>query len=759
MFGDFVKYAKRVMIPLALIAMLGLGVAHAQDDTTPELTPDTTPELTPGEPLAGVLTRQPDTAAQVYTFEGTAGENIRLLATSTDGLALALLLTDASGNFVAEARDAGATGQATLEATLGATGTYYVTVLPVVGVVDNLSQGTYALVLESNVAIAGEDVTAEATEVPLAAVSPTPDVSPTPEVTTAPAVEATIEVGQVAVLNGGMQVVLTWNAAVDLDLEVRDPVGGALYFNNPVIDFGGTFGNNVNAGCQAIVSNNATEQAAWSAGGVPVGSYEILVYYQADCGGVGPVDFTLDVTVDGQPLETITGRFQLEDVFLANYELALDGTAQMRDLFGVRSNDLLPASAAVLIQNAQPIQFGTPVQGVITNEQPYQSYSFDAPANDIISITMNANSGSLDPYIALIDPSGNVIYSNDDAAQGVTDSALTNSVLPLAGTYTIVASRYAQILGGTEGGYTLSLSGVLSGTVPTDATAATTTPLETATASGQALPESVTALQLPEGFIEITLVWNTAADLQLLVRDPAGDAVYDDVPQIRSGGRLGAAGNVNCTTSDTSPVSYVYWPTTITPRAGAYEIDVWFQSECNDTTPVSFTLYATVNNQPVITQTLSTSQPFLLADHYVTSFTINNDGTVVAGPGGISGIESLNWEAEAATAQNLLPGDAVSGSITPTNKFDLYAFDGLAGDVVTISMTAASGTNLDTKLYLIGPNGTVVTQNDDAVAGENTDSLINNFTLPEDGQYIIIATHYGDQYGITAGAYTLSLDL
>src|SRR5690606_15125655 len=120
--------------------------------------------------------------------------------------------------------------------------------------------------------------------------------------------------------------------------------------------------------------------------------------------------------------------------------------------------------------------------------------------------------------------------------------------------------------------------------------------------------ESVTALQLPEGFIEITLVWNTAADLQLLVRDPAGDAVYDDVPQIRSGGRLGAAGNVNCTTSDTSPVSYVYWPTTITPRAGAYEIDVWFQSECNDTTPVSFTLYATVNNQPVITQTLSTSQ-------------------------------------------------------------------------------------------------------------------------------------------------------
>jgi len=78
--------------------------------------------------------------------------------------------------------------------------------------------------------------------------------------------------------------------------------------------------------------------------------------------------------------------------------------------------------------------------------------------------------------------------------------------------------------------------------------------------------------------------------------------------------------------------------------------------------------------------------------------------------------------------------------------------------VVTISMNAAGGVNLDPKVYLIGPNGTVVAQNDDAVPGENRNSLISNFTLPEDGQYIIIATHYGDRYGVTSGAYNLSLD-
>jgi hypothetical protein len=43
------------------------------------------------------------------------------------------------------------------------------------------------------------------------------------------------------------------------------------------------------------------------------------------------------------------------------------------------------------------------------------------------------------------------------------------------------------------------------------------------------------------------------------------------------------------------------------------------------------------------------------------------------------------------------------------------------------------------------------------VAGENTNSLIADFTLPQDGQYIIIATHYGALYGGTTGTYQLTL--
>ena len=71
-------------------------------------------------------------------------------------------------------------------------------------------------------------------------------------------------------------------------------------------------------------------------------------------------------------------------------------------------------------------------------------------------------------------------------------------------------------------------------------------------------------------------------------------------------------------------------------------------------------------------------------------------------------------------------------------------------------MNATNGT-LDTTLYLVSPSGELVAQNDDAVPGENTNSLISDFTLPEDGQYIIIVTHYGALYGGTTGTYSLTL--
>ncbi|MFO7323151.1 MAG: pre-peptidase C-terminal domain-containing protein [Chloroflexota bacterium] len=709
----------RLVQSLTIILLLGSALLVMAQTDEPAPTDETVVELE--------VTRLPDTAAQIFTFEAEQAGNVRLNVTSDDGLTMALVLTDANGTFVAEAGDPQGTGVTVLETTLPSGGLYYVTVLPM-DRTESLLDGTYFLTVEAIEAAETVETTAEATGT------------------------ATVDVPATTVTVNGMQVTLTWDSTANLDLEVRDPVGGTVYFNSPVADFGATFGNNVNGACEALVAEGATEQVTWTPGGVPVGSYEILVYYQDECENNGPVDFTINAIVDGETLDSVEGTLLPQQIYVASFQLEEDGSARMSERSGVRGEEQLPASAAILVRNAEPIELGAQVTGTITNEQPYQSYTFNAPANTLVSITMNATSGSLDPYVALIDPTGNVVYFNDDAAPGVTDAALRNSLLAIAGNYTVVASRYALTIGGTEGDYVLTVSA--GGTTP----GAETTADATGAPQAEDVPASVTSLALPEGSIEVTLIWDTLADIQLLVRDPAGDAVYDDVPSIRSGGRLGADGNVNCTEPDTSPVSYIYWPTNITPRAGAYEIDVWFQNDCGDSAPVNFTLYVSVGGEPILTQRMDPSRPFLPNEHFISSFTIGADGTVTAGEGGIAGIESLDWQSEAANALPITVGDVVSGSISATNKFDLYAFDALAGDVVTISMNAAGGVNLDPKVYLIGPNGTVVAQNDDAVPGENRNSLISNFTLPEDGQYIIIATHYGDRYGVTSGAYNLSLD-
>ena len=165
---------------------------------------------------------------------------------------------------------------------------------------------------------------------------------------------------------------------------------------------------------------------------------------------------------------------------------------------------------------------------------------------------MTATAGSLDTQLILLDPSGSRIDFNDDLAFGITDSAIRDRLLQVSGTYTLIATRYGKEIGGTEGNYVLSVT----------------------LGSAASVPQAVLDLGLAQGAIEVSLVWNTPADMQLLVSDPTRASVYDDIPTIASGGQLLAAGNVGCRLpTSATPVSYVYWPDGLA-RAGTYEIEV-----------------------------------------------------------------------------------------------------------------------------------------------------------------------------------------
>jgi hypothetical protein len=214
----------------------------------------------------------------------------------------------------------------------------------------------------------------------------------------------------------GIQVSLQWGSTANLDLEVRDPVGGSLRFATPTVTSGGTFGTNVNSVCNALSDNSPTEQATWPAGVVPTGSYEILVYYQPldACPTTDSVDFGINVTVDGTAVPAFQGTLRPNEVYIASVVVNEDGSVKA-GLSGVKVDP--PALTGIDLDNPTPITRDTAVSSALTSQQPYQVYSFSGVANEVVSVLMNATSGSLDTLLMLVDPNGSAVSINDDAAQ------------------------------------------------------------------------------------------------------------------------------------------------------------------------------------------------------------------------------------------------------------------------------------------------------------------------------------------------------
>jgi hypothetical protein len=96
----------------------------------------------------------------------------------------------------------------------------------------------------------------------------------------------------------------------------------------------------------------------------------------------------------------------------------------------------------------------------ITSEQAFHSYRFDGQIGDVISAQVRRTSGSLDTFIALMDTNGNLLATNDDGIENSTDSAFEDVRLRSTGTYLIVVTRYAQLIGATEGDFELTVTGL-----------------------------------------------------------------------------------------------------------------------------------------------------------------------------------------------------------------------------------------------------------------------------------------------------------
>lgn len=112
----------------------------------------------------------------------------------------------------------------------------------------------------------------------------------------------------------------------------------------------------------------------------------------------------------------------------------------------------------------------------------------------------------------------------------------------------------------------------------------------------------------------------------------------------------------------------------------------------------------------------------------------------------------------------ITPGQTINATLntdcvfTGTSRYvDLYDFSGTAGQRIVVLM---SSTSFDTYLFLDGPNGQTIAQDDDGGGGLNSRIPANagSFSLPTTGSYRIFATSFSaDGTTGSTGNYSLSL--
>jgi hypothetical protein len=114
----------------------------------------------------------------------------------------------------------------------------------------------------------------------------------------------------VIVGSGDIQVSMTFDTNDDLDLYVTGPDNETVFFDNKNAANGGILDLDANMLCGAPAGNS--ENITWPQGTAPEGTYQVFVNFYLSCSG-DPVNYTVTVTVVGNPPEIFTGSYDPDD--------------------------------------------------------------------------------------------------------------------------------------------------------------------------------------------------------------------------------------------------------------------------------------------------------------------------------------------------------------------------------------------------------------------------------------------------------------
>ena len=393
---------------------------------------------------------------------------------------------------------------------------------------------------------------------------------------------------------------------------------------------------------------------------------------------------------------------------------------------------VLAAAVANAQDGGRNLAAGSVLSGAIAADTGAAAYVFDAQANSSASLTLdNVNGGGLS--LTVSDINGNMV--GQARAGGEVGAAAQVEVESSSGGRYLVFIYFAPGSAAQDTTFDLGLE-------------VTTLESAASSAAAVAIPDQ---LLLGAG-IEVTLSWTGAVDLNLEVRDPTGQTLFWNSRATDNGGSFGFDANGVCAVISESPQETATWQPGFLPT-GSYEIIVYYEQSCDPlTATVPFRVDVTVDGAASgsITETLA---PGVLGQQniYVARFEVGGDGAGTVVPGGLFPPASVallpqSFDIARQLATPLEREVAVTDEITNAQPFVAYAFEGVANELVTVSMQATGG-SLDTLLQIVDPVGNVVDVNDDAVLGETTDSLISDARLLSSGRYIIIASRYGKEAG------------
>ena len=119
----------------------------------------------------------------------------------------------------------------------------------------------------------------------------------------------TFSLTTISVMSGDVQVSVSWDTFVDVDLHVIEPSGEELFYGHRGSATGGQLDLDSNPACSLDRVNN--ENVSWPIGQSPPGQYTVLVDYWSACGGQS-ANYTVTVKNCGE-VNTFQGTFHGSD--------------------------------------------------------------------------------------------------------------------------------------------------------------------------------------------------------------------------------------------------------------------------------------------------------------------------------------------------------------------------------------------------------------------------------------------------------------